>query len=92
MHVLGDKSHILSLLLLLLLLFTDKHDSQSLVARSMSTFTQPLQNVLTAASEGNMAELNTHASIFNTRTNRLMTLADTASNSVTDQNLARYFR
>ena len=66
-------SHILSLLLLLL--FTDKHDSQSSVTRSMSTFTRPLQNALTASSKGNTAELNMHASIFITRTNRRMTLA-----------------
>ncbi len=75
--------------LLLTVLFTDKHDTQSPTPRYMTTFTQPLQNVLTAANEGNAAELNTHASILNARTNRLVKLADTASNTVSDQNLAR---
>ena len=56
----------------------------------MSTYTQPLQDMLSAADQGDTAELNTNASILNARTNRLIKLADTASNTVSDQSLARY--
>ena len=56
----------------------------------MSTYTQPLHNVVSAARDRDPSLVNTHSSILDTRTNKLVQLADTASNTVGDHSLAGY--
>ena len=56
----------------------------------MTTYTQPLHSVVTAAREGDSPLVNTNAAILDARTSRLVRLADTASTTVGDQTLAGY--